>query len=129
MCPDERLGEIDEALGDAAGERQVPHQNEEWDRHQHEVVDALPKRRRQRSTGGSAVGANHKPTMVEQISTIAIGRRRKNSAKKTMMTYQRPPIRQAPKPALGGSGSRPMSLPISRATVCTIIKAPPIGTG
>ena len=78
---------------------------------------------------GIGVGANHKPTMVEQISTMAIGRRRKNSAKKTMMTYQRPPIRQAPKPALGVSGSRPLSLPISSASVCTIIKAPPIGTG
>src|SRR5439155_3551690 len=53
---------------------------------------------------GIAVGANHKPTMVEQISTIAIGRRRKNSAKKTMMTCQSPPIPSGPGPGVGNFG-------------------------
>ena len=78
---------------------------------------------------GIGVGANHSPTMLEQISTIAIGRRKKNSAKNTMMTYERLPINQPPKPVLGGSGSRPLSLPTSSASVCAIINAPAIGTG
>jgi hypothetical protein len=38
------------------------------------------------------VGANHNPTIVELISTTAIGTRKKNSPKKTTTTYQSPPL-------------------------------------
>ena len=47
---------------------------------------------------GIGVGANHKPTMVELINTNAIGTRKKNSAKKTMTTYQSPPMSSGSKP-------------------------------
>src|SRR5262245_6292480 len=53
---------------------------------------------------GIGVGANHKPTMVELISTIAICTRSKNSAKKTMMTYQSPPIPSGPEAGVGSLG-------------------------
>src|SRR4029077_732904 len=70
--------------------------NTKWLMPCHSVVGSV-----ERAIG---VGANHRPTMVELISTTAIGTRRKNSAKKTMRTYQSPPMASDLETGLGRRG-------------------------
>src|SRR5437016_9357097 len=126
---DEGLGEIDEALGYAACKGQVPHQDEERDRHQHEMVDALPQRGRQRREGDwsrrkpqaddGRADQNHRNRHAQEEQ------REKNDEDVPESTHGV----QTSSAAWGGAGSRPMSLPTSSAAVWTIINAPPIGTG
>ena len=115
--PDERLGQIDEALRHAADQRQVAHQDEEGDCHQDEVVDALPQRcrqRRKRNWRGRKPKPDHGRADQHDRDRHAQQKERDEDDDDVPQSAHPHP---SPKSALDGSGSRPESRPTSRATV------------